>query len=122
MRIGKLEPIAIKKRVVDNLKNTTTEFGPSGDTTKGYTLESEYDIEGSKSQKGNGSAGYLSDHLNSTKFDLTKGGSKTDEGLRLAQQSYEIPGITKYDPEDIYSDADNLKIDTSENIGQVIIF
>ncbi len=121
MKIGKLEPIAIKKRAVDSLKNATTEFGLNGDTSKGYTLENNYDIEGSKSQKGSES-GYLADHLNSTKFNMTKGGSKTDDEARLIQQSYEVPDVRKYDSENIYSDADNLKVDTSENIGQVIIF
>ena len=121
MSIGKLEPIAIKKRAVDNLKNTTTEFGPNEDTTKGYTMENEYDTEGTKAQKGTES-GYLSDHLNSTKFDITKGGSKTDAEARLRQQSYQIPDVRNYDSENIYSDADDLKVDTSGNIGQVIIF
>lgn len=122
MKIGKLEPIAIKKRAVDNLKNVTREFGPQDDSTKGYSLENEYDVEGSKAQKGSSESGFLADHLNSTKFDLTKGGSKTDSEARLKQQSYQIPDVEKYDDENIYSDADDLRVDTSGNIGQVIIF
>lgn len=121
MAIGKLEPIGIKKRKSDFLANTTKEYGVEGDLTNGYDPDNEYDIHGANSKKGTES-GYLSDHINSTKFDFTKGGSKIDKENRERQQGYQVDGINKYSPESIYSDADDTRIDTSGNIGQVKIY
>lgn len=115
-----LEVKAIKKRAQDDLVNVTRTFGPKGDEVTGNDSAKEYDINGKDARKGGTSIGSISDHL--TSFDLSTGGSKTDSDARAKQQSYVIPGLVTYNESNIYSDANINKIDTSLNVGQVVIY
>jgi len=116
-----LEVKAIKKRIVDETINSTKVYGVAGNETKGYSVDDEYNINGDNAQKGSGSAGSLSDHLNSG-FNMLTGGDAEDIKNRKRQQGYVIPGQISYSAENIYSDANDLKIDTSGNKGQVSIY
>lgn len=123
-----LEVKAIKKRTVDIKQNGEKLFGVSGNQVKGSDITNEYDIEGSKNRKGGENQGSIVDHLHP--IDLSSGGNIEDQKSREKQLSYTISGINKYDDKNTYSDADagNVgdvsysKIDTSENIGQIIIY
>lgn len=119
----KLETKGISKRSADTLVNSSKTFGPTDDLVKGNSRAEgdEYDINGANAQKGGDSAGSLVNHLNS-KFDLSTGGSKTDVAARNKQIQYAIPGVNSYSEGNIYSDADNILIDTSANEGQVVIY
>lgn len=118
-----LEVKAIKKRVVDSTVNSSKEYGVKGNSTKGYSSEDGdgYDIDGSKARKRGSGEGSLVDHLNKG-FSLEDGGNNVDKLERDKQLGYVIPGKKTYSKEDYYSDADDIKIDTSKNIGQVIIY
>lgn len=118
-----LEVKAIKKRTTDTVLNGTKVFGVDGNKVTGNNTSNEYDINGADARKGGESTGSLVDHLNS-KFDLSTGGDAEDIKARERQQSYVIPGLQTYSAENIYSDADNIKIDTSINVslGQVVIY
>lgn len=118
-----LEIKGISKRVGDTLLNSTKKFGVKGNETKGYSSlpDDEYNINGEDAKKGGESDGTLSNHLNKG-FDLSTGGDSVDKKSREIQQAYVIPGQITYSKENYYSDADDNKIDTSGNIGQIIIY
>jgi len=124
-----LEIKAIKKRTTDSVVNSTKVFGVAGNEVKGNSVDSEYstatvgEADGgvSKSKKGGNSIGSLVNHLNKG-FDVTSGGDVIDQKARQRQQGYVIPGQTTYSEKNVYSDADNIKVDTSLNIGQVVIY
>ena len=118
-----LEVKGIKKRTTDTLANSTKVFGVSGNQVKGHSQEDgdEYDINGANARKGGKSTGSLVNHLNKS-FDLTTGGDAMDITAREKQQGYVIPGQVTYTSDSYYSDIDDIKIDTSKNIGQVIIY
>lgn len=116
-----LEIKAIKKRIIDETTNSTKLYGVKGNEVKGYSVDDEYDINGDDAKKGGGTVGSLVDHLNSN-FDFSVGGDVEDVKNRKRQQGYVLPGKVTYSAENIYSDADNIKIDTSANIGQVVIY
>jgi hypothetical protein len=116
-----LEIKAIKKRTADMIANATQIFGLDGDKVTGNSVDKEYDINGADSKKGGESNGSLVDHLNQ-KFDLSTGGDAEDTKARKRQQGYVIPGLITYSAENIYSDADNIKVDISPNIGNVKIY
>lgn len=116
-----LEIKAIKKRAEYNVVNGTKVYGVDGNKVTGNNVDDEYDINGADSQKGGSDNGSLVDHLN-TSFDFTSGGDNEDKKARTRQKGYVIPGMTTYSADNIYSDADNIKIDTSLNVGQVEIY
>lgn len=118
-----LETKAIKKRTTDTLLNSTKVFGVNGNEVKGNSSKTgdEYAIDGSDARKGGQTIGSLVNHLNQG-FDLSTGGDMLDTLERKKQQGYVIPGQNAYSEQNYYSDADNIKVDTSGNIGQVIIY
>lgn len=118
-----LEVKAIKKRTTDTLLNSTKIFGVKGNEVKGNSSQpgDEYDVNGANARKGGASTGTLSNHLNQG-FDLSTGGDAVDTAERQKQQSYVIPGHITYNKQNYYSDANDIKIDTSGNIGQVVIY
>lgn len=119
----KLEVKGISKRITDTLTNSTKIYGIKDNEVKGNSsLEGdEYDINGSDAKKGGETQGSLVNHLNQG-FDITTGGDSFETKEREKQQNYVIPGLITYSAENFYSDADNIKVDTSGNIGQVVIF
>jgi hypothetical protein len=120
-----LEVKAIKKRLTDTTINSTKIFGVVGNEVKSNSLNpgDEYDINGSKNRKGGENEGSLVNHLNSG-FDLTTGGDFIDTKERQKQQAYVIPGTKSYSEDKPYADlvTGASKIDTSKNIGQVVIW
>jgi len=118
-----LEVKAIKKRIVDTTINSSKEYGVKGNTTKGYSSEDgdDYSINGDNAKKGGSEEGSLVNHLNKG-FNLENGGDNVDKIERDKQLGYVIPGQKTYSKGNYYSDADDIKIDTSKNIGQVIIY
>ncbi len=117
----RLEVKGIKKRTDDAVTNANKVFGVSGNEVQGRNHEKGYDINGGDARKGGNSAGSISNHLNNG-FDFTTGGDSADIANRDRQLSYVIPGQVTYSAKNYYSDVDDIKIDTSKNIGQVIIY
>jgi hypothetical protein len=125
---SKLEAKAITKRTKDTAENGARVYGVTDNKVTGNDSDNEYDINGEDAKKGGDSSGSLVDHLH--KFDFTTGGDVIDARSRATQLAYAIPDINKYTSTDTYSDADagdcsdaNYgKIDTSLNVGQVIIY
>lgn len=123
-----LEVKGITKRTKDSTINLTKVYGVKDNQVSGFNAENEYDINGKDAKKGGTEEGSLVDHLHG--FDLTQGGDNEDQKARNKQTGYTIPGINKYTVSNTYSDADagdcvdaNYgKIDTSLNIGQVVIY
>lgn len=117
-----LEKKGIKKRTDYTLINSTKKYGKNNDV-KGKSSQDgdEYSLDGSKAKKGGQISGSLVNHLNQS-FDLTTGGDSIDMLERQKQLGYVIPGKVTYSAENIYSDVDDIKINTDENIGQVVIY
>ena len=123
-----LEIKGITKRAKDTMLNSTNVFGVKDNEVVGSSINNKYDINGDDAKKGGEEKGSLVDHLRG--FDLTVGGDKEDTKARDKQLAYAIPNIKKYTVETTYSDADTgesvdanySKIDTSLNIGQVVIY
>lgn len=114
----KLEQEAIAKRKIDDQTNISKIFGVKNDQSSGYDSDNQYNED--KARKGGDETGSITDHLH--KLDLTSGGSYTDKTARNTQTAYVIPDTNSYSAENIYSDADNCLIDTSLNVGQVVIY
>lgn len=123
-----LEIKGITKRAKDTMINSTNVFGVKDNEVVGSSINNEYDINGDDAKKGGPEEGSLVNHLRG--FDFTVGGDKEDIKAREKQLAYAIPGIQKYTFENSYSDADTgdsvdanySKIDTSLNVGQVVIY
>lgn len=118
---SQLEIKGIKKRTTDTVINANKKFGVIGNEVEGHSIGNEYDIEGSDAKKGGDGTGNLVSHLN-TNPDFSSGGDIIDQQTREKQLAYTIPGQIRYGKDNIYSDADECKIDTSLNIGQIIIY
>jgi hypothetical protein len=123
-----LEIKGITKRAKDSTINSTKTYGVKDNEVKGHNINDQYDINGEDARKGGDEKGSLVDHIN--KLDMSTGGDKVDQAARNRQLSYAIPGIAHYTFDSAYADADAgqavdtnyTKIDTSLNIGQVVIY
>ena len=116
-----VEVKAIKKRTEDLVVNSSKIYGVNGNEVKGYSSSEGDEYSAESAKKGGETEGSLVNHLNNG-FDLSTGGDSEDKKNREKQQSYVIPGKVTYNKENYYSDVDDIKVDTSGNIGQVIIY
>ena len=114
-----LEKNAIEKRNISDTSNAMLIFGNQKDATNGNTKDSEYDINGSNARKGHESFISVSDHtIRNIDMD-NNGGDIIDIEARKKQLTYTIEGVERYTKENQYS---SDLIDTSQNVGQVVIY
>lgn len=113
-----LEKNAIGKRNTYDTINDTALFGNQGSQVEGNTPEDPYDINGGDAGKGTDENVSFSNHIYPN-IDLTKGGNLDDVKARERQLGYVVEGVDKYTFDNPYS---SDLIDTSLNVGQVVIF